>query len=201
MEMTLRKIAPSDCRSNWAKLTKQRQDQLVHCSLTKAEIAVVIAARGVMLAAMRCLTGLIAILLASTALLAHAGGGKVLKVLPHFLDHQGRHTLSPSLFERDAYQAHLRKNPEEIGGLRFDVEWSASGKPANLRLRVEARGGKAAAKPAVLETAVKAGWTGGTWAAVTLDKEAYQQLGGLAAWRVTLWDGEQMLAEQKSFLW
>ena len=154
-----------------------------------------------MLAAMRCLTGLIAVLLASTALLAHAGSGKVLKVLPHFLDEKGRHTLSPSLFERDAYQAHLRKNPAEVSGLRFDMEWSASGKPASLRIRVEARGGKAAAKPAVLETAVKPGWSGSAWSSVTLDKEAYQLLGGVAAWRVTLWDGDQMLAEQKSFLW
>lgn len=154
-----------------------------------------------MLAAMRCLTGFITVLLASTALLAHAGSGKVLKVLPHFLDQQGRHTLSPSLFERDAYQAHLRKNPAEVSALRFDLEWSAAGKPANLRIRVEARGAKAAAQPKVIEITVKPGWNGSAWSAVTLDKEAYQQLGGVAAWRVTLWDGEQMLAEQKSFLW
>ncbi len=154
-----------------------------------------------MLAPMRCLTGLIAVLLASTALLAHAGSGKVLKVLPHFLDQQGRHALSPSLFERDAYQAHLRKTPAEVSTLRFDVNWSAGGTPANLRIRVEARGGKAAAQPKVLETTVKPGWSGSTWSAVTLDKDAYQLLGGVVAWRVTLWDGDQMLAEQKSFLW
>ena len=154
-----------------------------------------------MVAAMRCLTGLIAVLLASTALLAHASGGKVLKVLPHFLDKEGRHTLSPSLFERDAYQAHLRKTPTEIGGLRFDIEWSASGKPTALRVRVEARGNKAGTKPAMLETTVVQSSFGNTWSALTLDKEAYQQLGGVAAWRATLWDGDQLLAEQKSFLW
>ncbi|MBI5802757.1 MAG: hypothetical protein HZA92_18800 [Verrucomicrobia bacterium] len=150
---------------------------------------------------MRSASGLVAVLLFLSAALAHAGGGKVLKVLPHFLDREGRHALSPSLFERDAYQAHLRKTPSEISALRFDVNWSAAGKPANLRLRIEARGGKAAAQPKVLEAAVKPGWTGSAWSAVTLDKESYQQLGGVTAWRVTLWDGEQMLAEQKSFLW
>lgn len=150
---------------------------------------------------MRCASGLVAILLFLSAAFAHAGSGKVLKVLPHFLDRDGKHALSPSLYERDAYQAHLRKHPEEISALRFDVNWSAGGKPVSLRLRVEARGGKAAAKPAVLETTVKPGWTGSTWSAVVLDKEAYQQLGGVVAWRVTLWDGETMLAEQKSFLW
>ncbi len=67
------------------------------------------------------------VVLAASALLAHAASGKVLKVLPHFLDLQGRHALSPSLFERDAYQAHLRKNPAEVSALRFDVEWSGRG--------------------------------------------------------------------------
>ena len=150
---------------------------------------------------MRCTTGLTAVLLLLSSAFVQAGDGKVLKVLPHFLDSEGRHALSPSLYERDAYQAHLRKNPAEISALRFDVNWSADGKPANLRIRVEARGGKAAAQPKMLETTVKPGWTGSAWAAVTLDKEVYQQLGGVTAWRVTLWDGEKMLAEQKSFLW
>lgn len=150
---------------------------------------------------MRRASGLAAVLLLLSTVFAHAGGGKVLKVLPHFLDSEGRHSLSPSLFERDAYQAHLRKTPSEVSALRFDVNWSAEGKPTNLRLRVEARGGKAGAQPKVVETAVKPGWTGSAWSALALDKETYQQLGGVAAWRVTLWDGEQMLAEQKSFLW
>lgn len=150
---------------------------------------------------MRSASGLVAVLLFLSAAVAHAGGGKVLKVLPHFLDRDGKSALSPSLFERDAYQAHLRKHPEEISALRFDVNWSAAGKPANLRLRVEARGGKAAAQPKLLEAPVKPSWSGSAWSAVTLDKDAYQQLGSVVAWRVTLWDGETMLAEQKSFLW
>lgn len=150
---------------------------------------------------MRSASGLVAVLLFLSAAFAQAGSGKVLKVLPHFLDRDGKAALSPSLFERDAYQAHLRKHPEEISALRFDVNWSAGGKPANLRLRVEARGGKAAAQPKVIEATVKPGWTGSTWSAVTLDKAAYEQLGTVVAWRVTLWDGETMLAEQKSFLW
>ncbi|MFM8469303.1 MAG: hypothetical protein ACKODH_04940 [Limisphaerales bacterium] len=150
---------------------------------------------------MRCASGLVAVLLFLSAAVAHAGDGKVLKVLPHFLDRDGKHSLSPSLFERDAYQAHLRKHPEEISALRFDVNWSAAGKPANLRLRVEARGSKAAAETKVVEATVKPGWSGSAWAGLTLDKDASQQLGGVAAWRITLWDGETMLAEQKSFLW
>ena len=36
---------------------------------------------------------------------ACTAASKISKVLPHLLDKQGRHTLSPSLLERDAYQA------------------------------------------------------------------------------------------------
>ncbi|MEY4198576.1 MAG: hypothetical protein RLZZ265_316, partial [Verrucomicrobiota bacterium] len=50
-------------------------------------------------------------------------------------------------------------------------------------------------------TPVKSRWTSGGWAELKLDPEAYQRLGGLTGWRVTLWDGETLLAEQKSFLW
>ena len=51
---------------------------------------------------MRSLSGLLGLVLLLSAALAHAGSGKLLKVLPHFLDREGRHALSPSLFERDA---------------------------------------------------------------------------------------------------
>lgn len=139
--------------------------------------------------------------LTASALLAHAADGKVLKVLPHFLDQQGRHALSPSLFERDAYQAHLRKHPAEVSALRFDVEWSAPRSAAGLKLRVEARGGQVAGQPKVIEVPVKADRFGSTWASATLDKAAYEQLGSVTAWRVTLWESDRQLAEQKSFLW
>ena len=69
----------------------------------------------------------------------HAGPAKILKVLPQYLDEEGRHALSPSLYERDAYQYFLRKNPSKRGGLRFDVNWKAKGSKSEtlvLRLNV-----------------------------------------------------------------
>ena len=36
---------------------------------------------------------------------------------------------------------------------------------------------------------------------VSLSGEEYQKLGELSAWRATLWEGDRLLAEQKSFLW
>lgn len=39
------------------------------------------------------------------------------------------------------------------------------------------------------------------WSALSLSKDEYCTLGELSAWRITLWDGSNLLAEQKSFLW
>src|SRR5262249_3609247 len=50
---------------------------------------------------------------------------RLVKVLPQLTDRQGRVALSPSLYERDAYQAYLRKHQEERGGIRFQVQWKS----------------------------------------------------------------------------
>lgn len=146
---------------------------------------------------------LLLLLAAWPCLPAAAAEGQLRKVLPHLLDRHGRQSLSPSLYERDAYQAQLRRHPEQVSGLRFNVQWQAGGAAvAHLKLRVEVLGSKGTQRqPLVLEASVTPDKWGSTWSAVTLDKEKFQQTGEVTAWRVTLWDGEQQLAEQKSFLW
>ncbi|MBI4659388.1 MAG: hypothetical protein HY735_11155 [Verrucomicrobia bacterium] len=132
-----------------------------------------------------------------------AANARIIKVLPHYLDLEGRHALSPSLYERDAYQAVLRKSPEQRSALRFDVQWKAKGieVPA-LTLKTELRTSKnLAAKPLVLEHSVKKPRWFSKWSALTVSGDEFRQMGDLLAWRVTLWDGERLLAEQKSFLW
>ena len=57
---------------------------------------------------------------------ADTATGRVVKVLPLVLDLKGRAALSPSLFDRDAYQAYLRLHTNEISAVRFDVLWSTS---------------------------------------------------------------------------
>src|SRR3954452_2084571 len=121
------------------------------------------------------------------ALLAWATPGfgasaKVIKVLPHFLDLEGRHSISPSLYDRDAYQAKLRRTPKERSGLRFDIQWRSK-EVAELRLRVEMRGGREKeATTAVLETTAKhvAGFS--KWTALTLSGEDHKKFGELDAW-------------------
>ncbi|MBI3192716.1 MAG: hypothetical protein HYZ36_08630 [Pedosphaera parvula] len=132
-----------------------------------------------------------------------AGTARILKTLPHHLDQQGRHTVAPSLYERDAYQAHLRKEPKLCSGLRFDVQWKAIQVDKNdLKLRVEVRSSKTPLdKPFMIEQAVQPkGWFT-TWTGVTIDGDAFRNLGKIIAWRVTLWEGGRQLAEQRSFLW
>ena len=132
------------------------------------------------------------------AVLANAQSAKVIKVLPHYLDEKGRHTLNASLYERDAYQDQLRKNPAQRSALRFDVQWKAESRDA-LLLRVEAKGGPGH-RTNILERPVKAG-TFSQWTSLKLEGAAYEHFGELVSWRATLWQGTNMVGEQKSFLW
>jgi hypothetical protein len=126
---------------------------------------------------------------------------RLVKVLPHFVDKENRIALSPSLYERDAYQAHLRKNPAEQGGMRFDVQWKSSA-TNRFVLRLELRGNKGNVGTAViLEQPVKYSRFFSTWTRLPLSSEEQAKLGVLSAWRATMWDGDRLVAEQKSFLW
>lgn len=145
--------------------------------------------------------GIFLVLLAGFVLSTPAAeDAKVIKVLPHFLDAKGRHTVHPSLYERDAYQAELRANPALRGGLRFDVQWKAA-RRSDLTLRVETRSiQNQQPRTLVFEQTVKAGG-GSRWSSLPITGVDYERLGELLAWRVTLWSGGREVAEQKSFLW
>jgi hypothetical protein len=144
-----------------------------------------------------------AALLLCAALSASAATGKVSKVLPFFLDLKGRHALSPSLYDRDAYQAQLRKSPELRSAVRFDVKWSIrNGGFENQKLRLELRGTAEGNQPRekTVEQALDREKTG-DWTSIILRGEDYKKLGEVTAWRVTLWEGDRIIGEQKSFLW
>jgi hypothetical protein len=130
-----------------------------------------------------------------------AGPAKIVKVLPHLLDAQGRHTLAPSLYERDAYQAHLRLHPELVKTLRFNVRWKYSQHyMESIKLRLEVRGSKEPRIQVFEEKAERRSWYQ-RWSTFNLDEPTYKKLGEIVAWRVTLWDGDRQLAELQSFLW
>ena len=134
------------------------------------------------------------------SVIANADSARLIKVLPHFLDLKGRAGVSPSLFDRDAYQQELRNTATNRSGLRFDVEWKGRGYQA-LTLRIEAKGGHGSEPTKItLEQPVKPGFFS-RWTSVPVLGTNYQALGELVSWRATLLDGTNVVAEQKSFLW
>ena len=134
---------------------------------------------------------------------ADAVTGRVVKVLPLLLDLKGRDAVSPSLYDRDAYQFYLRQHTNEISAIRFDVLWKASNaEGAKLKLRVELRAVGAGGLPrqTTLEQSVTPGFFR-RWTSLTLGGADYKNFGELVAWRATLWSDDRLLGEQKSFLW
>ena len=134
-------------------------------------------------------------------LAADAVSGRVIKVLPFLLDTNGVESKSPSLFDRDAYQAYLLVHTNDVSGMRFDVLWKAEKSP-DLKLRVELRGVGETNQPTMktLETGVQAGHFR-KWTELPLAGDDFKQFGSVVAWRATLWNGDKQIGEQKSFLW
>ena len=137
-------------------------------------------------------------------LAANAATGKVVKVLPQFLDEQGRASLSPSLYDRDAYQAVLTQHPEKRSGIQFQVHWKTKGpiwEPLTLRLELRgAAAGKLPKRRYIDQIVTPSGWLG-NWTRIELKGAEYKDFGEVTSWRVTLWEGQQQIGEQKSFLW
>jgi hypothetical protein len=139
----------------------------------------------------------------SAAFASDAATGRVIKVLPLLLDLKSQDAISPSLYDRDAYQAYLRQHTNEISAIRYDVLWKASDAgDAKLKLRVELRGSGTNNLPRqiTLEHEVTPKFFR-HWTSLTLSGADYKNFSAVTAWRVTLWSGDQMLGQQKSFLW
>jgi hypothetical protein len=132
-----------------------------------------------------------------------AASARIIKVLPHYLDAQGLHALSPSLYERDAYQVKLRNTPQLQAGIRFDVQWKApTSNPTPLRLRVELHTSKTGmAQTREFQAEVMPRRRFSRWSSIMIKGQDFQDLGTILAWRVSLWQGERKRAELKSFLW
>jgi hypothetical protein len=140
------------------------------------------------------------VLTVGLAVTAAADSARIIKVLPHYLDLKGRTSLSPSLFDRDAYQADLRTTPTNRSAIRFDVQWKASGYD-RLTLRLDLKGGKGRDPSNVTLERNVSGRFFSQWTPLPLTGTNYETLGELVSWRATLLDGTNVVAEQKSFLW
>lgn len=141
-------------------------------------------------------------------LIAQAAGGavhsgRILKVLPHLVDAQGRIALAPSLFQRDAYQAQLRQHPELVSSQQYDVNCQVAGRPSDtLKVRLLLRTAlRAETDPIILEAPVKRGWFGRSWQSLKLDPATYRTAGNVVAWRAELLAGNAVIGAQNSFFW
>jgi hypothetical protein len=142
----------------------------------------------------------IAVIVLAFAISASAESAKIIKVLPQFLDLKGRSSISPSLYDRDAYQEQLRTTKTNRTALQFNVNWKVHGHEA-LIIRVEAKGMKGKEPTSkVLEQTLKPG-VFSKWTGVTIAGTNYESFGELVSWRVTLLNSTNVVAEQKSFLW
>ena len=168
------------------------------------KISVEIAAPEAIVAPMR--GSLTALLLFGSLLVAGAVdalSGLIVKVLPLFLNLKAQDAISPSLYDRDAYQVYLRAHTNEVSAIRFDVLWSTSRSGTNeLTLRLELRGigENGVPRQTTIEQSVTPHYFR-HWASLLLAGDDYKHFGEVVAWRASLWSGPQMLSEQKSFLW
>jgi hypothetical protein len=125
------------------------------------------------------------------------GSPSLIKVLPHYLDKHGRHTTGVTLIDRDLYQEELRKDPDAVHRVRYNINWRGN---AEMTVRLEVRSTKAGVAPLTLEqTATPEG--GSTWTLILIDVDTYKKFGQPESWRVTLWQNGEQVAEQASFLW
>jgi hypothetical protein len=139
----------------------------------------------------------------SLAAAADAPTGYIVKMLPLLLDLKGHDALSPSLYDRDAYQVFLRAHTNDVSAIRFDVLWRASNVgDAKLKLRLELHGIGPDNLPrqTTLEQPVEPHFFR-HWTSFPLAGDDYKNFGEVVAWRVTLWADDRMLGEQDSFLW
>lgn len=133
---------------------------------------------------------------------ARAAEQRVIKVLPHLLDKNGRHAVSPSLFDRDAYQAWLRQHPIEQSGIRYDVQWkSKEAGEFKLKLELVGRAEKGEIRRKTVEKEITLRNPKSLWSGISFTGTEFKDFGPIVAWRVSVWQGKTMLAKQQSFLW
>lgn len=143
-----------------------------------------------------------------------AAGRHLKKVLFFWLDEDGQYSQHPSMFERDAYQAYLRDNPEEIHGLKVAVLLSgSSGKleSSSLELKIQGPPGPEIKEPLEfrLELADKLDRKLRRWVYWDIDPvnaeasdEALKLLPeSIVSWRLTLLDEGQPVDRLQSYLW
>jgi hypothetical protein len=129
-------------------------------------------------------------------------GFSVKKVNHEYIDLQGNTTGAIGSFVLKArYQKEIESTPQ-VTGMRFHVMWGApSENPITVKLEtrgVDGDTGKETRQSWIKSYPIDAD-RGTTVFDIT--GESWKKQGKMMAWRATLLQGEQVMAERKSFLW
>jgi hypothetical protein len=147
---------------------------------------------------------LLCLLSNAPAQVVQAEGYKVSKVNREFIDAEGNTTDEVgSLVSKAKYQRALERN-RKYTGIRFFILWKAPSTPTpNLTVKLEAKGqdaqGRSTAASRFRTYPKKSHFSG--WAILDIDGESFARFGELRAWKVTILQDGQPMAERKSFLW
>ena len=84
----------------------------------------------------------------------------------------------------------------------MDVHFKTASASTNLQLRIELRCNKEGqvTNSTRVASVSRTGFIG-RWQSLKIEGEAFEKLGSVLAWHVSLWDADRQIAEQKSYLW
>jgi hypothetical protein len=151
--------------------------------------------------------GLLAVILAAgcaTENPVSRGGFAVLKVNRTLLDQFGHETdVVGDLQGQAAYQYDLRHDPFRQRGARFHIKWKAPRRAERIRLVLDLQGLNPANESTRATVAAHQpdmdGWA--EWTTLDIKGQQFKKLGEIMAWRVTLYSGDQVMAELPSANW
>ncbi|MES2308360.1 MAG: hypothetical protein V4507_05820 [Verrucomicrobiota bacterium] len=112
------------------------------------------------------------------------------------------HGNAPLEFERKywMYGAVTQEQIDARKGQYFVISWANKGAVRNVEARLEYRQSKT--KDIVRTLSLHYPSAGGTnRSQFSVLGKAYQEGGEIQSWRFTLWSGDELLAETKSFIW
>ena len=132
------------------------------------------------------------------------GGFAVLKVNRTLLDPLGHETdVVGNLKGEAVYQYALRHDPNRQTGARFHIKWKSPKRAERIRLVLELQGlsttNESTRATLTANQPDMDGWA--EWTTVDITGEQFKKLGEIMAWRVTLYSGDRVMAEQPSANW
>ena len=133
-------------------------------------------------------------------------GYKVIKVNHEWIDSEGHTHAEIADFPAKAKYQKTLDDTGKHSGIRFHIHWTTpSARLPHFAVKLEVQGYDAKTQRETLETLLatypknprfKSGWS-----RLDIKRDTLERLGDLMAWKVTLFQNGQFVAERKSFTW